>query len=544
MRVRFTRQVSRKHYHIIGEPYFHGIVLQHYQTDGREHRWIAVESPPYRGRGPTKHVQHALTANDLVRQDIILENVSSPILFAVLPFQRLTDTADDVRYLTITQRLVRAGEDDGSFRREYRYAAGTIGFKNGRQLHAVPHYNAVRFPWDNDLLSAEKVRLTAFDRDELPRLAEVAEEVLRDRDLESAPRLRQILALESHFHERGRYHYSLDTNYVRDRRLDPVEDFVANHHTGHCELFASALALMLRSRGIPARLILGYKGGEYNMLGNYYQVRQKHAHAWVEAYLEPEDVPSEEIAGTPSPGGAWYRLDPTPRREHDLGEAEQKDIGGQMGDAFDYIDVLWRDYVLGLNSTRQRDSVFEPLSTQVASAPDWLEPSRFQAWLQRKDPNKYHRQRERESLINWRIVMLSSIVVGLTILGVRAGAAFFSHFRWSSLLVWLGRGQKRGALGPPTFYRRLEGLLARLGLVRTAGQTPREFARLAAATLAKRLAERDGADLPELGPEVAALPGKIVEAYYHTRFGHAQLDDEQLAVIEQALDQLVLATQP
>jgi hypothetical protein len=213
-----------------------------------------------------------------------------------------------------------------------------------------------------------------------------------------------------------------------------------------------------------------------------------------------------------------------------------------VGDAFDYIDVLWRDYVLGLNSTRQRDSLFEPLSKQVAEAPVWLEPSRFQAWLRGKEPKRHGQQNANRPLIDWQVVFFSSIVVGLSLLGVHAGLSLFPHLRWPLLYLWPWRRRKREKSGPPSFYRRLEGLLARLGLVRGAGQTPREFARVAAATLSRHLDERGDASLAELRAEVTALPGKVVEAYYHTRFGGARLDDQELAAIERALDQLVLVT--
>ena len=81
--------------------------------------------------------------------------------------------------------------------------------------------------------------------------------------------------------------------------LDPIEDFVANHRTGHCEYFASALVLMLRSQGIPARMIIGYKGGEFNSLGHYYVVQQRHAHAWVEAWMPPGEVPDGKSPACP-----------------------------------------------------------------------------------------------------------------------------------------------------------------------------------------------------------------------------------------------------
>ena len=104
----------------------------------------------------------------------------------------------------------------------------------------------------------------------------------------------QIKALEDYFRRSNEYKYSLDFSKVaRDPDLDPLEDFVVNHRTGHCEYFAGALALMLRSRNIPARVVVGYVGGELNTMGNFYQIRKKDAHAWVEAYISPRDFTPE-----------------------------------------------------------------------------------------------------------------------------------------------------------------------------------------------------------------------------------------------------------
>lgn len=88
--------------------------------------------------------------------------------------------------------------------------------------------------------------------------------------------------------------YSLDVR--RSPRLDPVVDFLTTHREGHCELFASALALLARSRGVPARVVTGYRGGDLNRAFGYTVVRERHAHAWVEAWVD----------------GAWRSFDPTP----------------------------------------------------------------------------------------------------------------------------------------------------------------------------------------------------------------------------------------
>lgn len=88
--------------------------------------------------------------------------------------------------------------------------------------------------------------------------------------------------------------YSLDVR--RDVSVDPIIDFLTIHREGHCELFASAMALLARSEGIPARVVTGYRGGDRNRVGGYTVVRERNAHAWVEAWID----------------GGWRAFDPTP----------------------------------------------------------------------------------------------------------------------------------------------------------------------------------------------------------------------------------------
>ena len=79
---------------------------------------------------------------------------------------------------------------------------------------------------------------------------------------------------------------------------DPVDGFLFGKKRGYCEYFASSFAVLLRLAGVPARLVGGYYGGEYNELGGYYLVTQDDAHVWVEALA----------------GGRWVRIDPEPAR--------------------------------------------------------------------------------------------------------------------------------------------------------------------------------------------------------------------------------------
>ncbi|TNE48549.1 MAG: DUF3488 domain-containing protein [Deltaproteobacteria bacterium] len=91
------------------------------------------------------------------------------------------------------------------------------------------------------------------------------------------------------------YRYSLE--FTRQKGRDPILDFLLHNKQGHCEYFASALALLARSIGMSARVVGGYMVSEYNRLGGYYIVREQNAHAWVEAWI---------------PGKGWETYDATP----------------------------------------------------------------------------------------------------------------------------------------------------------------------------------------------------------------------------------------
>ena len=160
----------------------------------------------------------------------------------------------------------------------------------------------------------------------------------------------------------GQFQYSL-TGQDRDPDLDPIEDFVTKHPVGHCEYFATALTLMLRSQGIPARMVSGYKcdRDDWDSLGGYYQVRQFHAHTWVEAYLRP--VNSEYLSPANFPrlaarqgllalvsnaedrDGGWLRLDPTPAGAGD----ERTTWFTPVRQKLDWLESAWSNYVVELD---------------------------------------------------------------------------------------------------------------------------------------------------------------------------------------------------
>jgi transglutaminase-like putative cysteine protease len=540
MRVSLSSLVGRKPYVMFTDPYFHALVLTEYRRDEGGSRWTQpTNQPRLPGAVRTRWQSLALlpTSSHQIRQEYQLEAGASG-LYAVMPMHRVpNETPREVQFSVGAHRVRWDPRNESHLEMgQIRYATATSSLRNGRQLHAYPHVNPNVTQQDQDFLRSQRAELLKFDELRFPRLAHVADQVVREAQLESAGPLDRALALERHFLAAGRYRYSLALDFARDLEMDPIEDFVANHRTGHCEYFASALVLMLRSQGIPARLVIGYKGGDFNSLGGYYQVRQKHAHAWVEALVPPGQTPQWELAGAASGGGAWYRLDPTPGLVTASATEGEGGFFDRIGESFDYAELLWRDYVLSLNASKQQDRVFEPFSTQaLGSLPAWIEARSLRRTARRLAAQlgfdlQIGGRREAAPLVfDWRT---GTAAFGLVILVMIAANAVY--LAWRVVKDWGSAARRAGAVRlrrPPRFYRRLKSLLARLHAPPGPGQTARELAAEATQRLSRHLPRSPA----------AALPGKIVTAYYRVRFGGATLDSHEHAAIEQALGELTPA---
>jgi len=157
------------------------------------------------------------------------------------------------------------------------------------------------------------------------------------------------------------FHYTL-----RPPRLtaDPVDDFLFRTRRGFCEHYASSFTFLMRAAGVPARVVVGYQGGEQNDMGTHFLVRQYDAHAWSEIWLE---------------GEGWTRVDPTgavapDRIELGLREALENsedgrdllaDLGlrrfsdgglfAKVSQWIDYVDFRWQTWVLGYDRAFQSD---------------------------------------------------------------------------------------------------------------------------------------------------------------------------------------------
>jgi len=128
------------------------------------------------------------------------------------------------------------------------------------------------------------------------------------------------------------YRYTLDGAKTTD--TDPVEHFLFTRKAGHCEYFAAAMVLLLRSDGIPARVVNGFAGGEWNRGGGFYTIRREDAHSWVEAYFE---------------GKGWLRFDPTPR----VFDMEPTGFWANLRLRYQRMKLQWMVWVVNFNASRQ-----------------------------------------------------------------------------------------------------------------------------------------------------------------------------------------------
>ena len=154
-----------------------------------------------------------------------------------------------------------------------------------------------------------------------------------------------------HFHEQP-FVYTL--NPPRLGR-DPVDEFLFESRRGFCEHYAAAFTLLMRAAGLPARVVTGYLGGEFNPVDRYLVVRQSDAHAWAEVWLEGEGWRRVDPTAAVAPQRIERGIDPRPRRE---GEALGFRVAGRLAWLRLYRDALdhrWNQWVLGYGPERQRD---------------------------------------------------------------------------------------------------------------------------------------------------------------------------------------------
>ncbi len=162
---------------------------------------------------------------------------------------------------------------------------------------------------------------------------------------ESKNRIERVEAIHRHLQT---FAYTVDLK-PSERVLagaDPIEGFLFESRSGHCEYFASAMTVLLRELGVPARVVNGYYGAHHNALGNFYVVRQADAHAWVEVHFGPL---------------GWVTFDPTPPIGRHAGDGAP--LWPAASEVIDAVRRAYLEYVIDFDLAKQ-SALFDGVSLQ------------------------------------------------------------------------------------------------------------------------------------------------------------------------------------
>lgn len=477
-------------------PMFRGSVMGSYE-DGR---WqVLPESRQWRPM---------LTTTDrrgIVRQQYVLTDSAATTLFGMHPIvaAEKTGDGDDVGIDVVTSILQRSGNRSRGQTTYSLFSFQPTAQPKPRVLHM-------------DSNDAFELRMSLMDRfrslpPNLGRLKTLAQDIRKNVPTDDERAFAD--AVQAYLSDAGRFEYSLKAD-ITDPMIDPVEDFLFNRRTGHCEYFASAMALMLRSQGIPTRLVSGYKGGDKNAYSGAFIVEQRHAHAWVEAFVRDR----------------WYTFDPTPAGREDV----VRQIGNQrslFAEMRETLTGLWTKNVMQMSLEQQMSEIYEPAAKSAATKLNRMPTTKaFLQYLRAfaRDPLRFFSPR-----IWFLTVLLLGAVYGVMKHWRRALPQSFSLRRWlkellariSSLAIGRVTGRR------VDFYERLEKILRRNGFNRSPSQTPLEFIASIEPQLQNRLSD----------PELKRLPTDVTLRFYAVRFGDCSLDAADAAQIQAQLNHFELA---
>lgn len=281
-----------------------------------------------------------------------------------------------------------------------------------------------------------------------------------------------------------RSHYAYTLNLTGKPGEDPLAHFLFETRAGHCEYFASAMAIMLRTVGIPTREVNGFLPGEYNDLAGDYIVRASDAHSWVEVYF---------------PGMGWMAFDPTPP-----GAEVEGSIFSRLGQYMDWFELTWNEWVINYDFVHQ----LQLAQNMQRTTRNWTEFAR--TWY------THQQERGRNWMKSWNLGLglLIPIAIGLFLIALRFDLVVaFARRLW---LSWQLRSPELGRSNPQLasrFYGELLYLLERRGFTRQPTQTPFEFAA--------------AVSLPRLAPAVY----EFTQCYAEARYGGAPCDTIRLRTL-------------
>jgi Transglutaminase-like enzymes, putative cysteine proteases len=314
-----------------------------------------------------------------------------------------------------------------------------------------------------------------------PKVADLAHAVTRD----IATPYGMTIAIKQHL--LAHYAYSLDVGSTPS--ASPLEEFLFTRQTGYCEHYATAMAVMLRTVGIPARLVTGFLPGEWNDFGHYYAVRQQDAHAWVEVWF---------------PHSGWVTFDPTPSIVKPFPSPLLKQVRGLI----DSIRLKWDRFVIHYSFYDQMTvaqgmrNQGERVRAYIGNIMDTLK-----SWSgSRREPGTMG-----ISLSPW--ISFGAILLCMTCL-------LFIGVLWKTRTA-KAAFEKRD-MAAVHLYERMLAALAAHGVSKQPCATPLEFS------------ARVCREFHAAGP----LVQELTALYYRVRFGHELLSQYDLQQAEELLTRL------
>jgi protein-glutamine gamma-glutamyltransferase len=434
----------------IGEIQQSSSVVMHIQIDGDPHglfdlKWRGVTLNLFDGRSwSNPHEQHVIVRSQegpfalsspaedvearesrVIRYRVLMEPVASSVFFLA---PRPLSLDGNYRFVTVDGGGAVFDPDlehpIGSYQ-----ATSNIAQPSASELRTAPS----EYP---PAVLLSYLQLPHLD----PRIARLAEQVtvLQVNDYDKAAAIERYL--------RTNFRYTLQLPPVSQR--DPLSSFLFTRKQGHCEYFASAMAVMLRTLHIPSRVVNGFRTGEFNDLTSQYVIRASNAHSWVEVYF---------------PGYGWIDFDPTP--------SVAAPSRGGWSRAMLYFDAMasfWREWVINYDIAHQRT-----LSRQATqSSVQWAR--RTQDWARWEYASALDSIRRTQRVLSdapaeWSIA--GFIAAMLLILAANAGRLW----RFLSRRQVAAHPEKAPRTAATIWYERIIHLLEKRGVRKLPVQTPEEF---------------------------------------------------------------------
>ncbi|MGH9738074.1 MAG: transglutaminase TgpA family protein [Candidatus Acidiferrales bacterium] len=295
-------------------------------------------------------------------------------------------------------------------------------------------------------------------------------------------------------------HFRYTLNLPGPVPSDPLANFLFVTRAGHCEYFASAMTIMLRTLGIPARYVTGFAPGEYNDVAGDYIVRASDAHAWVEVYF---------------PDYGWLTFDPTP-----AGNVNPSGMFGRLGLYWDWFQYNWGEWVVNYDFSHQM-----ALGRNVHTA--------SRSWSDRaRDFYERGQQVALDAILaldrrteDSRYFLPSLLVLLIALLLALRGRALIRYF----VARWRLRAHRGGDLTASLAaleYSEMLRLLEKRGWKKSPSQTALEFASAIPA------------------PDFAAPVAEMTELYQSTRFGDHPARIEQMSALLRSIRALLRSRKP